>query len=43
MRKWGEKTFRVAVSCGENCTLLALFILSTKMLKTGALGKSYGP
>jgi hypothetical protein len=30
--RWG-KTFWVAVSCGENCTLPALFIISTKCLK----------
>jgi disulfide bond formation protein DsbB len=32
-RKVGEKTFCVAVSCGENCTLLALFAFSIKCLK----------
>jgi hypothetical protein len=27
----------IGVSCGENCTLLALFVFSTKMIKTHAL------
>jgi hypothetical protein len=37
MEKGGEKIFRVSVSCGENCTLLALFILSAKLFKMCAL------
>jgi hypothetical protein len=28
-----ENTFRPDVSCGENCTLLALFIFSKEMFK----------
>jgi hypothetical protein len=33
MKKNGGKTSQVAASYGENCTLLALFIFSAKMLK----------
>jgi hypothetical protein len=33
---WGTDFLGVAVSCGENCILIALFILSTKMFKMGA-------
>jgi hypothetical protein len=36
-RKVVKKTLRIAVLCGENCTLLALFIFSTKIFKICAL------
>jgi hypothetical protein len=32
-RKDGGKPFWTAISCGENCTFLALIIFSTKCLK----------